>query len=181
MRRVVVNSTPIIALAKVEKLDVLKAMYGQIIIPEAVFSEVTAKDDCVKDLLLKNNEWIKVKSIVNFSEKAMFKARLHDGEVEVMVLAKELKADVVIIDDYAARKTAEYIGLNLTGTIGILIKAKRKGLIDLVMPIVQVMEQNGIYYSEQLKEQIRNLANEWSDLIVVFLNIVSNVYRDFLD
>ena len=90
----------------------------------------------------------------------MFKARLHDGEVEVMILARELDADLVVIDDYAARKTAEYIGLNLTGTIGTLIKAKQNGYIDDVMPIVKIMEQNGIYYSDQLKNQIRRLTGE---------------------
>ena len=160
MRKVIVNSTPIIALAKAGKLDVLKAMYGQVIIPEAVFNEVTAKDDSARAMLLKNNDWIKVKSIKNTPEKIMFRARLHDGEVEVMILARELDADLVVIDDYAARKTAEYIGLNLTGTIGTLIKAKQNGYIDAVMPIVQIMEQNGIYYSDQLKNQIRRLTSE---------------------
>ena len=65
-----------------------------------------------------------------------------------------------VIDDYAARKTAEYIGLNLTGTVGVLIKARKNGYIDSVMSIVQTMEQNGIYYSEQLKKQIQKLAGE---------------------
>ncbi len=160
MRKVIVNSTPIIALAKAGKLDVLKAMYGQVIIPEAVFYEVTAKDDSAKAMLLKNNDWIKVKSIKNTAEKIMFRARLHDGEVEVMILARELDADLVVIDDYAARKTAEYIGLTLTGTIGTLIKAKQNGYIDEIMPIVQIMEQNGIYYSGQLKAQIRRATGE---------------------
>lgn len=160
MRKVIVNSTPIIALAKAGKLDILKAMYGQVIIPEAVFNEVTAKDDSARAMLLKNNDWIKVKSIKNTAEKIMFRARLHDGEVEVMILARELDADLVVIDDYAARKTAEYIGLNLTGTIGTLIKAKQNGYIDGVMPIVQIMEQNGIYYSDQLKNQISRLTGE---------------------
>ncbi len=96
MRKVIVNSTPIIALAKAGKLDVLKAMYGQVIIPEAVFDEVTAKDDSAKAMLLKNNDWIRVKSIKNTPEKNMFRARLHDGEVEVMILARELDADPVV-------------------------------------------------------------------------------------
>ena len=60
MRKVIVNTTPIIALAKAGKLDILKAMYGQVIIPEAVFNEVTAKDDSAKALLIKNSAWIKV-------------------------------------------------------------------------------------------------------------------------
>ncbi len=160
MRKVIINSTPIIALSKAGKLDVLKTMYGHVIIPDAVFNEVTAKDDSVRVQLLGCSDWIEVMNIKNTVEKFAFKARLHDGEVEVMILAKEIEADLVIIDDYAARKTAEYIGLNLTGTIGVLIKAKQNGYIDNVMPIVQMMEQNGIYYSKQLKEQIRRITGE---------------------
>ncbi len=160
MRKVIVNSTPIIALSKAGKLDILKSMYGRIIIPQAVFDEVTAKDDSVRAMLLGNNDWIEVRSITNIAEKLAFRSRLHDGEVEVMILAREIEADLVVIDDYAARKTAEYIGLNLTGTVGVLIKARQNGYIDRVMPIVQVMEQNGIYYSERLKEQIRKIVGE---------------------
>ena len=77
-----------------------------------------------------------------------------------MILAEEIGADLVVIDDYATRKTAEYIGLKLTGTIGVLIKAKQNGLLDRVMPIVEITEQNGIFYSEKLKQQIRNIVEE---------------------
>ena len=90
----------------------------------------------------------------------MYKAKLHDGEVEVMMLAQEIKADVVIIDDYAARKTAEYLGLPLTGTLGVLIKAKRNGFIQKVMPIIDKLTMNGICLSEDLKQQVRNLVGE---------------------
>ena len=59
------------------------------------------------------------------SEKKMYRAKLHDGEVEVMVLAQEGKrADMVIIDDNAAKKTAKYLGLTVTGTIGVLLRKK---------------------------------------------------------
>lgn len=160
MRKVIVNSTPLIALGKAGKLNVLKEMYGEIIIPEAVFGEVTAKDDIARRLLLNNESWIKVQTISDSLEKKMYRSRLHEGEVEVMILAREKNADLVIIDDYAARKTAEYLGLKLTGTVGVLIKAKQSGIIDNIMPVIQTMEQNGIYYSEQLKMQIRILAGD---------------------
>ena len=81
----------------------------------------------------------------------MYKAKLHDGEVEVIILAQEIKADLVIIDDNAARKTAVYLGLPLTGTIGVLLRAKTEGLISKVMPIVDSMEQNGLYMASSLK------------------------------
>lgn len=63
--------------------------------------------------------WICVESIRDDTEKKMYKAKLHAGEVEVMILAQEQKADLVIIDDNAAKKTAKYLGLTVTGTLGI--------------------------------------------------------------
>lgn len=160
MRKVIVNSTPIIALSKAGELDLLKRMYSEITIPEAVYQEVTEKNDIVKEEIRNNSSWIKVASISDSADKKMYKAKLHDGEVEVMILAQECDADLVMIDDLAARKTAEYLGLNLTGTLGVLLKAKSDGLIDRVMPIIREMERHEIYFSESLIEKIKKIADE---------------------
>ena len=160
MRNVIVNSTPLIALSKVGLLNLLKQMYGEIMIPEAVFREVTSKNDEVKKEII-GSDWIKVRQISDRKSRRMYSARLHDGEVEVMMLAGEQTSEtLVIIDDYAARKTADFLGLNLTGTIGVLIKAKQKCYIESVMSVVKKMEDCGIYFSERLKDQVRQLTNE---------------------
>ena len=111
MRKVIVNSTPLIALCKVNQLELLRELYTEITIPEAVFQEVTAKNDSVKRKILENGAWIHVQSVSDTIDRRMYKAKLHDGEVEVMILAQEIKADLVIIDDNAARKTAIYLSL----------------------------------------------------------------------
>ena len=160
MRKVIVNSTPLIALCKINRLELLRGLYEEITIPEAVFHEVTAKNDSVKKKILENGAWIHIQAITDTSDKRMYKAKLHDGEVEVMILAQETKADLVIIDDNAARKTAIYLGLPLTGTVGVLLRAKERGLISHVMPLVESMEQNGLYYGPQLKAWVRNQAGE---------------------
>lgn len=160
MRKVIVNSTPLIALCKAGELLLLKRMYEEITIPEAVYSEIISKSDIVAKAVRENEDWIKILSVEDKSNRKMYKAKLHDGEVEVMMLAQEIKADVVIIDDYAARKTAEYLGLPLTGTLGVLIKAKRNGFIQKIMPIIDKLTMNGIYLSEDLKQQVRNLVGE---------------------
>ena len=160
MRKVIVNSTPLIALSKAECLDVLKELYGEITVPEAVFREVSAKNDIVKRKLT-TSDWIHVERIEDAKSRRMYKAKLHDGEVEVMILAQEHESNhLVIIDDEAARKTAEFLELTLTGTMGVLIKAKQQGIIATVMPIVRHMEENGIFFSEGLKERVRRLAGE---------------------
>lgn len=160
MRKVIVNSTPLIALSKVDRLDVLHDMYGEVSVPRAVFGEVTVKNDVVRKKV-ESSDWIHVETIQSESNKQMYKAKLHDGEVEVMILAQECGEEhLVIIDDEQARKTAEYLGLHLTGTLGVLIKAKRNGLLDSVMPVIKNMEAHGIYFSDELKDRVRRLADE---------------------
>ena len=117
MRKVIVNSTPLIALAKSGRLDLLRHLYGRIVIPEAVYREVTEKNDVVSQEVSQALEWIQIVRVDPNVDRRMYRAKLHEGEVEVMLLAQETGADLVIIDDDAARKTAEYLELPLTGTL----------------------------------------------------------------
>lgn len=160
MLKVVVNSTPIIALSKCGKLDLLRTLFGEIIIPEAVYTEVCTKEDTVSQDVKSSGSWIHIQTIANNEDKKMYKSRLHDGEVEVMILAQEIKADLVLIDDYAARSTAKYLKLPLGGTLGTLIVAKKRGLIASVSDVIDDMERNNIYYSEDLKRIIKRKAGE---------------------
>ena len=112
MRKVVVNSTPLIILCKIGRLDILQKLYHEIFIPTAVYREVTVVEDSACIQIKNALEWVHVESIREYTDKKMYKAKLHDGEVEVMILAQEQKADLVIIDDNAAKKTAKYLGLS---------------------------------------------------------------------
>ena len=101
-----------------------------------------------------------MKEIENQMAKSMFKTQLHDGEVEVMILAKETDADIVIIDDANAKKHAKYLKLPVTGTLGVLIKAKKQGYICELKPIIQEMINKNIYISEKLVQLCLELVNE---------------------
>ncbi len=80
-----------------------------------------------------------------------------------MILAQqEPVADIVVLDDNAARKTAEFLGLKVTGTIGILVKAKQNGIIQQVKPLLNEIMQNGFFISEKLLRLILEAANEQS-------------------
>ena len=160
MLKVIINSTPLIALCKIDKLNLLKDKYGEIIIPAAVFQEITVKNDIVREQILSNSSWIHVFHVDNVRDKKMYKAKLHDGEVEVMILAQEINADLVMIDDDSARKTAQYLGLTITGTIGFLIRCKQEGLIDAVMPLITELTEKGIYISKSLVLKISQITNE---------------------
>lgn len=105
MHRVIVNSTPLIILCSIGKLTILKQLYTEINIPQAVFREVTEKPDSACQILKESLDWIHIEKIQSEVDKKMYKAKLHDGEVEVMILAQqEIKADLVIIDDNATKK-----------------------------------------------------------------------------
>ena len=94
MRKVVSNTTPLIALADIGHLDLLQKLYGEILIPEAVLNEI--KTEPAKTVV-NNCSWIKVKKIKKNDEKSLFRAKLHAGEVEVMILADEMNADLLLI------------------------------------------------------------------------------------
>lgn len=151
MPKVIVNSTPLIALCHVDALDVLKKLYGEITIPNAVYEEISVKTNSVcKKQVDASLDWIHIENIKNEMAKNMYKTQLHDGEVEVMILAQEIDADVVVIDDMNAKKHAKYLKLPVTGTLGVLIKAKKMGYIEQLKPLLSGMVQNNIYLSDTL-------------------------------
>jgi predicted nucleic acid-binding protein len=85
---------------------------------------------------------------------------LHEGEVEVMILAQEINADVVVIDDANAKKYAKYLGLPVTGTLGVLIKAKRAGYLKEIKPLLQQLVENNIYISDKIIDLCLKQAGE---------------------
>lgn len=160
MRKVIVNSTPLIVLCGIGRLDILQKLYHEIFIPTAVYQEVTAVEDSACMQIKTAGEWIHVEQIQDHAEKKMYKAKLHAGEVEVMILAQEQKADLVIIDDNAAKKTAKYLGLTVTGTLGVLLKAKQKGVIEKIYPLLLEIKRNGFYIDSVLENTVLEQAGE---------------------
>ena len=157
MRKVIVNTTPIIALASVGQLNLLKKIYEEIIIPEAVDNEIMSEP---AKTLVSTSNWIRVEKIKGITQKNSFSARLHEGEVEVILLAQELNADLLIMDDNAAKKTAKYLGLTVTGTMGVLLKAKEKGLISEVKPLLNGLLEDGLYVSATVQNYVLEQAGE---------------------
>lgn len=161
MRRVIVNSTPLIVLCNVGRLHLLKHLYQEIFIPHAVFDEVTAKPDSACQQVRDNLDWIHVERIQDTMQKRMYQAKLHDGEVEVMILAQQKPpADLVILDDGAAKRTAKFLGLTVTGTLGVLLKAKRTGLIPSVAPVLRDLQSNGFYVTKNVRDMVLASAGE---------------------
>ena len=161
MLRVIVNSTPLIVLSNINQLEILKKLYSEIYIPQAVYDEVTAKQDSACQQLKNNLSWIHVCNIKNQNQKRMYQAKLHDGEVEVMILAQEIPpADLVILDDNAAKKTAKFLGLKVTGSLGVILKAKKNNYISSVTDVMNQLITNGFYISPDVYNLVKNQAGE---------------------
>ncbi|MBR3225841.1 MAG: DUF3368 domain-containing protein [Atopobiaceae bacterium] len=94
------------------------------------------------------------------AQRRKFSARLHAGEVDVMILAREAGADLVLMDDNAAKKTPKFMGLNVTGTFGVLLRAKREGIIDSVRELMDAIIADGFHASEGLRKLVLKKAGE---------------------
>lgn len=129
--RAVSNSSPIMNLAAIGRLGLIKLKFGNVVIPDAVWCEVVIDGkgkSGAEDV--ENSDWIKIQSV---RDKALVKALekdLDSGESEAITLAVENNADVLLLDDKSARLIAANLGLNIIGIVGILIWAKKKGIIE---------------------------------------------------
>ena len=159
MLKIIANSTPLIALNKIGKLDLLKQMYREIIIPYAVYEEVILESSIKESNdFIKESGFINIMKIKNEEAKRLFVTSLHKGEV--MILAKEIEADLCIIDDLLARRYAKYYNLNITGTIGLALKSKEQGIISEVRPIMDELIDSGIYIDPKLYNRVIEIACE---------------------
>lgn len=158
-RTVVANATPVIALALISQLDLLQRLYGQVSIPPAVQAEVLAGGPGSPGFAELQSKWIQVVSLQD-PQRADLLSDLDRGEAEVIALAQELHADLVIIDERLARRHARRLGFKLTGTLGVLVKAKQRGLIPAVKPLVDQLQSGGIRLADFVVAEALQLAGE---------------------
>jgi len=153
---VVSNTSPITNLAAVNKLNLLQQLYGNIIIPEAVFQELTGINNPVPGgNEVQTFEWIQTRQVINRDQVTALRLELDEGECEAIVLAMELNANRLLIDERRGRTIAVNLGLKITGVLGILIVAKRRGLIKGVKPILDELIRTARFrVSESLYTQI---------------------------
>lgn len=85
---------------------------------------------------------------------------LDQGEASVLALAKEHDAHLVIIDEKKAREEAKQIGLTVKGTVGVLLEAKQKGLIDVIKPLLEALHDDGMYLDQSFIDDVLQLAGE---------------------
>jgi len=157
---VIVSDTSIITnLIQVNHLPLLNHLFGEIVIPAQVFEELAKVPGQLE--IIENTEWIEVKAITNEKQLEELTVVLDLGEAEAIVLALELKADALLIDEKKGRKIAKKYGIVITGLLGILINAKEEKLISKIKPILdKLIFEVGFRINPKLYQQILKRVDE---------------------
>jgi predicted nucleic acid-binding protein len=160
-RRVVVaNTKPIIALALIGQLGLLGQLYEEVLIPPAVEDEILRGGASgVGVTEFREAHFIRTRPLTDPS-RADLLSDLDRGEAEVIGLSQEAKAGLVIIDERLARQHAKRLGLKLTGTLGVLLEAKRKGYVTALKPLIEQLVLRGIRLSDGIIAKVLRLAGE---------------------
>ena len=159
MPKVVSDTTPILSFIKLDRLDVLEKIYKKIIIPKAVYQELEeGKNKYYIDIL--DNNWIKILKIRNKNLIRELEKNLDRGEAEAIALSIEISADLLLLDEKIGRKIAKEKGLKISGTIGILIKAKKMGILKEVKPLINELIEKGNYYNKSFIKIVLKYAGE---------------------
>lgn len=159
---VVSDTSPITNLAAINQLDLLQQLYSSIVIPKAVYNELVSVDRVVPGALeAQTLNWIQTQTVTNLNQVVEIQENLDLGEAEAIVLALELEADLLLMDERRGRAMAADYGLPVTGLLGVLLQAKRNGLISAVKPVMnQLIEQVNFRVSSQLYVSILQSAAE---------------------
>ncbi len=155
---VVSDSSPLIALSSVDRLDLMQLKFETIIIPVSVRDEIMGT---AAKITVELPSFIRVEPVAAELPVRFLKLNLHAGESEAIALALERGIQGIILDDKQARETADELGLKVIGTLGVLILAKRKGFLSEVRPIMaQIIERVNFRIAPSVLNRALSLIDE---------------------
>jgi len=144
---VVSDTSAVLNLARIERLGILVSLYGQVLIPPAVYQELTtAKHDLSAAIDVACNSWLKIEAPKDRDRVRSLRNDLDPGEAESIVLAIERQGDLLLVDERRGRRIAAGLGVRTTGLLGVLAEAKRSGLIDQVKPVLDELIQDARFW-----------------------------------
>ncbi len=149
-RTIISDTSCFIILANIGELDILRRVYGQ----------VTTTVDIANEYGEKLPEWVEIKDVKDRYRQKLLEMQIDKGESSAITLALETSDSTLILDDYKARRIAEQLGLFYTGTVGVIIKAKLKGLIPSIKPFPEKIRQTDFRISVDIELQALKEANE---------------------
>ena len=151
MPNVIISDTScLIILTKIEELDLLRQLYKKVTITQEIFIEFGEQIP----------DWIEVRQVNDNFRKQLLEMQIDKGEASAIALSMELGKNILIIDDWKARKIAERLGLCVTGTLGVIIKAKNNGIITSIKPYLEKIRETNFRISEDLEQIALREANE---------------------
>lgn len=153
---IVSNSSPLIVFSRINRLSLLRDLFGEIHIPRAVYEEVVRGR---KGAEIVDNKWIKIKEIKDKDFAEYLSKMIGKGEAEAIVLAKEYKSKL-LIDDAQGRKHAELLNLQFMGSLGLLKLAKNRGSINSVKEIIDEMKKQSFRIDEELITMVLKSVGE---------------------
>lgn len=156
----VVNASPLIFLSKAGLIDLLRVVSPQVMVPESVAIEIGRRgSDDVTAKAMADTPWL-ISVPVTTIPPLIQSWDLGAGESAVLAYALQNPGMVAIIDDGSGRRCAEVLGVPLCGTFGLVLLAKRRGVIPSARPVVATLKQHGMFLSERTIDQALTLVGE---------------------
>ena len=160
MPKAISNTSPLLYLYRIGGIEWLPKLFDEVWTPEAVKNELQAGKSKGYDVPDPDDySWLKVVNPKS-TPSEWLALDLGTGEIAAMALAFENRDRVVLLDDMLARRTAQVAGLQVWGTLKVLLEAKSQGLIDKVEPYVTKLSESGMWVSAEVKQRILKLAGE---------------------
>ena len=162
---VISNTSPLTNLAAIGQFNLLQRLFNQIEIPEGVWSELNVYGKrWPGSLEVETAVWITRHVVQDHSLVSALTSDLDQGEAESIALAIELKANLILLDEKEARRTARRLGLTVMGVVGVLLLAHARKMIDQVKPYLDALRQTASFYiSEPLYQEILAQVKEGVD------------------
>ena len=159
---VVSDSSPLIYLAWIGRLELLQVLFEEVIVPPIVYQEITIdgkNEPGSKEVLAA--DWVHVQVPKTKKLPENFHLELDDGEKEAIELSLEIGVDFLLIDEKIGRTAAQGFGITVTGVLGILVRSKEKGLIPNVKDEVEkLLTETTFWVSKKVVQKVLELANE---------------------
>lgn len=160
MPEVICDTSPLQYLHQLQKLSLIPQLAKRALVPPAVVAEIDAGRNLGLDLPdIAHLEWV----VVEAPTRSLVISEISDlgpGEMEVLALALERKESVAVLDDAVARRAAKALGIRLTGTLGVLLDAKRAGLLSEITPILDRLQALGFRLAAPTRRAVLQMAGE---------------------
>jgi len=161
LMRVVNNTSPLMNLAAIGKQHLLRELFSEVMAPIAVVEELEAGATGAPGRDARHWTWLKLLSAKNLDAVRALNLQLDVGESHAIAVALEIKPDFVLLDEKLARAAAAAMGLTPLGTIGVVLLAKQKGLVQEVRPLFdQLRSRAGFWINEAVYNAALRTAKE---------------------